>query len=231
MDAPLPAALDSKRRDLLQLAIGYALILAVIWSPRPIQRPLYIAAALFIAASIWVSFDGWKAMGLRCGNLLRSSWVPALALALAALSVLLAIRLGTLHPVGAFTLYVKTFWGYAIWSFAQQLLLAGFFLARFLRLLPTPRAAAIAAASIFAFAHLPNPILTVATLVWGLIACFAFLRYRNIYTLAIAHAIMGICLAITIPGPVIHNMRVGLGYLTYPRHHLSARPPLSVYHY
>jgi membrane protease YdiL (CAAX protease family) len=218
----------SIRRDLFQLAIGYALILAVIWSPRLWQRPLYIAAVVFILAASWISFDGWPPMGLVMdlgrANFLRSLWIPAVALLLATGAVMLAIHLVTLHPVGPVTLYVRTFWGYAIWSFAQQWLLQVFFLGRFLRLLPSRRSAAVAAAAIFAVAHLPNPILTSMTLVWGLIACFAFLRYRNLYTLAIAHAIFGICLAITIPGPVIRNMRVGLGYLAYPHRHFHPHP-------
>jgi membrane protease YdiL (CAAX protease family) len=224
----------SRRGDLLQLVIGYALILAVIWSPRPMQRPLYVAAVLFIAASMWISFDGWSAMGLRRKNFLRSLWVPAIALLLAAIAVVIAIHEHTLHPVGGPALYLRSFWGYAIWSFAQQLLLQGFFLARLLRLLPAERIAAIAAAIIFALAHLPNPILTSLTLVWGLVACFLFLRYRNLYPLAIAHAILGVCLAITIPGPVIRNMRVGLGYLAYPHrnlhrpHNHAATPPSAV---
>jgi len=217
-----PANERSRRRDLWQLAIGYLLILAVIWSPRQTQRPLYILAVLFIVFATWMSFDGWSAMGLRRANFLRSLWVPAIALLLATCTVLAAICLHTLHPVGGFTLYLKSFWGYAIWSFAQQWLLQAFFLARFRRLLPSPQSAAIAAAGIFALAHLPNPILTSMTLVWGLIACFFFLRYRNLYPLAITHAILGICLAICVPGPVIRNMRVGLGYLTYPRHHPHA---------
>ncbi len=218
---------QSIRRDFLQLGTGYALILAVIWTPRPWQRPLYIAAVLFILAATWVSFESWSAMGLRTANFLRSLWIPAVALLLASVAVVLAVHLGTLHPVGPFTLYVRNFRGYAIWSFAQQWLLQVFFLGRFLRLLPSGRPAAIAAAGIFAVAHLPNPILTSMTLIWGLVACFAFLRYRNLYTLAIAHAIFGICLAITIPGPVIRNMRVGLGYLAYPHRHLHPqRRPL-----
>ena len=69
--------------------------------------------------------------------------------------------------------------------------------------------------------HLPNPILTAASFVWGLAACLLFLRYRNLYILAITHAILGITLAMTVPGPVIRNMRVGLGYLTYPANHLN----------
>jgi hypothetical protein len=43
-----------------------------------------------------------------------------------------------------------------------------------------------------------------------------------VYPLALAHAVLGITVAITIPGPVVHNMRVGLGYLRYhaPRIHI-----------
>jgi hypothetical protein len=108
-----------------------------------------------------------------------------------------------------------TFGGYAVWSFVQQFLLQGYFLLRMQRLVPSPSVAAITAASIFAVAHLPNPILTPMSMLWGVTACFVFLRFRNLYPLAVAHAIFGICVAITIPGPVVHNMRVGLGYLTY----------------
>jgi len=219
MTSELPGAPAARRRDLLQFAIGYVLILAVIWTPRPWQQPLYIVAVLFIAVSMWFSSDGWNAMGFRRANFFQSLWVPGVALVAAALAIAEARHLDTLHPTGPLSLYVKNFWGYAIWSLVQQILLQGFFLLRLIRLLPSARTAAIIAASTFAVAHLPNPILTVMTMVWGLMACFLFLRYRNLYSLGIAHAILGICVAITLPGPVIRNMRVGLGYLTYPRHH------------
>ena len=74
------------------------------------------------------------------------------------------------------------------------------------------------ASLLFALAHLPNPILAPITLIWGFAACLLFLRYRNLYPLMMAHAILGITVAITIPGPVVHNMHVGLGYLTYNPH-------------
>ena len=64
-----------RRRDLVELAVGYGLILVVIWTPRPWQRVFYIAAILWIAAATYVSFDGWKVMGLRLGGMLRSLWV------------------------------------------------------------------------------------------------------------------------------------------------------------
>jgi hypothetical protein len=63
-------------------------------------------------------------------------------------------------------------------------------------------------------------------LVWGFAACLLFLNYRNLYPLALAHAIFGIAVAVTLPRPVIRNMLVGLGYLTYPAHHdHRAYPP------
>jgi hypothetical protein len=97
----------------------------------------------------------------------------------------------------------------------QQFILQSYFLLRLLRLLPGKLAPVLVAAAIFALAHLPNPILTPITLIWGAIACVLFLRYRNIYALGVAHGIMGLCVAVTVPNSLHHHMRVGLGYLRY----------------
>jgi membrane protease YdiL (CAAX protease family) len=110
---------------------------------------------------------------------------------------------------------VRTFGGYAIWALLQQLVLQGYFLARTLRVIPNPNVAALLTASVFALVHLPNPVLTPLTLIWGLTACLLFIRSRNVYPIAIAHAVFGICVAITVPASLLHNMRVGLGYLQY----------------
>jgi hypothetical protein len=97
---------------------------------------------------------------------------------------------------------------------AQQFLLQDLVLLRLLRLLESRKAAVLAATGLFVIAHLPNPLLIAATLIWGLAACLPFLRYRNLYSPAMAHAIFGICTAIPVPGPV-DNMRVGRGYSIY----------------
>jgi membrane protease YdiL (CAAX protease family) len=214
-----------KRRELLELGVGYGLILLVIWTPRPLQTVLYYVAIVVLAAIFWRSFESWAAMGLRTMNFLRSLWVVGVALMLAAVAVLLAIRLHTSHVPHGPVLFLKGYWGYILWSFVQQILLLDFFLLRLLRLMPRRTYAVAATAGIFALAHLPNPILTPLTLLWGLGACLIFLRYRNLYPLAMAHAILGICIAITVPGSVSHNMRVGLGYLQYrlPRNHYRSQ--------
>jgi membrane protease YdiL (CAAX protease family) len=216
------AAAHSKRRALIEIAIAYGLILAVIWTPRPLQRLLWLVAVAAIAAMTYLSFEGLKPMGLRRENFLRSLWVVGAALALAAIALVVAANLHTLLLQAGPIMYIKTYWAYAIWTFVQQFLMQCFFLLRLLRLLPGPKSAAFAAATLFALAHLPNPILAPVTLIWGFAACLLFLRYRNLYPLGMAHAIFGITLAITIPGPVIHNMRVGLGYLTYGHRHRPA---------
>jgi hypothetical protein len=211
----VPAA--GRRRDLVELAVGYGLILLVIWTPRPWQRWFYVAALLWILAVTCCSFDGWRGMGLavRRTEMARSLWVVGVALLVAVIAVMVATRMGTLNRPLSAGMFVKTFWGYAIWSLMQQFLLQDFVLLRLMRLLPSKSAAVIAAAGLFAAAHLPSPILTAVTLVWGTAACWLFLWYRNVYTLGMAHAILGICMAIVVPGRVDHNMRVGLGYLRY----------------
>jgi hypothetical protein len=124
----------------------------------------------------------------------------------------------TLHAPRGRLLLVQRFWNYALWSVLQQFMLQVLFLARLLRLLPDRRLAVLGAASLFAVAHLPNPMLTALTLVWGVLSCMIFLRYRNLYTVGIIHAVLGFCIAVTVPGAVQHDMRVGRGYLHYRPH-------------
>jgi hypothetical protein len=216
-------AARSKRRDWVEIAIVYALIEAVEWTPRPWQRGLWIVAALGIVFILWRSFDGWAAMGLRAANLWRSSWIVLAAAALAVVAILASARAHALLTEDGLWVFPETYGAYAVWSGVQQILLQGFFLLRLLRVMPKPWQAVLAAAALFSSAHVPNPILVTLTLIWGFVACLLFVRYRNLYPLMLAHAFLGITIAMTIPGPVDHNMRVGLAYLTY-RPHVHTRP-------
>ena len=206
----------SRGRDVLELAIGWALIMLVIWMPESTRRVLFLVPVGFILATGWLRFESWDAMGFRLRNCVRSSWVIWLSLALGMVAWLIAARVGSLHvPAGGVRGFVETYLGYAVWSMVQQMLLLSFFLARLLRLLRNRYVAAFLAAALFAVAHLPNPALTPLTLVWGMVACLVFLRYRNIWTLGLAHAVLGITVAITLPAQTTHGMKVGMGYLSY----------------
>jgi hypothetical protein len=205
-------------RDLVEFLVAYGLISLALWTPQPWQRWLSLAALGWVIVATCLSFDGWKAMGFRVVGFWRSAWLVAAALVLAAGAIAVAAWLETLHAPNSPGLFVERYWAYTIWAFLQEFLLLNFFLLRLLRLIPNRIVAALAAATLFALTHLPNPVLAPLTMLWGCAACLAFLRYRNIYMPALGHAIFGICVAITVPGPVDHNMRVGLGYLTYGHH-------------
>jgi hypothetical protein len=207
-----------KSRALVDLGVGYGLILAAIWTPEPWREVLCLGTLGWIVLSTWNSFAGWRATGIGRDGFLGSMWLIGVALGVTATAVLLAIRMHTLHAPHGVLLLVESFWGYALWSFLQQFMLQGLFLARLMQVVSDRRLAVLGAASLFALAHLPNPILTALTLVWGVASCMIFLRYRNLYTVGIVHAVLGICVAVTVPGAVQHDMRVGLGYLRYQRH-------------
>ena len=71
------------------------------------------------------------------------------------------------------------------------------------------------AGTLFAVAHLPNLVLTAATLVWGILACMLFRRYHNLWALGFAQGLLGLCFAVCVPDALHHHLRVGLGYLLY----------------
>ncbi len=211
----------TRRRDLLELGGIYALILVVIWTPRPWQAVLWVISGLIMIYVAYLSFEGLRPMGLCTANLKRSLWAVAFAMALSMIAVFVAGRLHTLHMPETPWLFLRKYGLYVIWAAVQQIILQWFFLSRSLRLLPDAASAAAVTAGLFAVAHLPNPVLTLITLVFGMASCFFFLHYRNLVPLAIAHAILGISIAITIPSAINHNMRVGIGYLTYIEHPLA----------
>ncbi len=203
------------RREVLKLAIGYALIMLAIWTP------LFWAALFLLLGLGWVAYQtlssGTKPrdLGLTVSGVKRDYWVVPASVAIAAFAVFPAIRYNTLHLPFSNTNPELHAGEYLLWAVVQQFILQNFFLARLLRLMSSRSAAVVTAAGLFASAHIPNPLLVVATFLWGLIACALFLHYRDLLSLGVAHAVFGLCLAFAIPAGVHHQMRVGLGYLRY----------------
>jgi hypothetical protein len=184
---------------------------------------LFWITLVWIVLATVVSRQDARALGLRAAALWRCAWVPGVAAIAAAVAVWIAWESRTLHPFSRSIPVGMRLWEYFLWSFLQQFMLQDYFLARLLRLLPSKTRAVLAAAILFASTHIPNPLLVVVTLFWGAVSCALFLRYRDLYSLAVAHGILGICLAVTVPNAVHHQMRVGLGYLRY-------RPPSQPVH-
>jgi hypothetical protein len=200
-------------RDMIELTLGYGIILFVIWMPEVPQRilsPVVLVVTLGIVLARRPSRDE---LGLGRRGLTASLWLLPAAAVFAVLSMLLAKRLGTLHPF--FNGDMRHITGYILWTLYQQFLLNDYFLPRLTRILRNGALAVSAAALLFATAHLPNLALTVATLIWGAISCALFRRYRNLYALGLAQGLLGLCFAVCVPDALHHHLRVGLGYLRY----------------
>ena len=218
-------------RAVAEMSLGYGLILTTIWSPPSIRNYFALIAALWIAGSLLLSGDGGAhgSFGLRA--LWRCSWAVVITLAAAAGVVMLSAYMGTLNLNYESNLLTgrPPLMGYLVWSLVQQLILQCFLLARLLVLLHRPWVAIGVASLLFAAAHIPNPVLMLATLPWGAVACWLYLRYRSLIGVAAIHFVLGACLAICVPATLHRNMRVGLGYIKYqaPSPHAHALAPFA----
>lgn len=211
----MPRPESGSARDLVELMLGYGLILVILWMPEFPQRILSPVALIVTLAIVLARRPSLEDLGLGRRGLAPSFWILPAALVLSIASILIAKQLGTLHPLykGDF----KHIAGYILWTLYQQFLLQDYFMPRLTRLLTSEGAAVGFAAVLFAAAHLPNLPLTAATLVWGAVSCLLFRRYHNLYALGLAQGLLGLCFAICLPDALHHHLRVGLGYLRYQR--------------
>jgi len=202
----------SWRVALWEVVVGYGLLEAALWSEGELRWVWTAAVVLWITGVTAYHRPTLRQLGVGWTGFVRSLWAVGLAGAVGAAMLLGARLAGTLHvyPVHRTLLAVAS--GYLVWTLQQEFLLQSFFFLRLEQLLGD-RKAVWAAAGLFALAHVPNPVLVPATFAAGLAFCAVFRKYRNIYTLAIAQAILGMCLAAAVPEALHHHMHVGIGYL------------------
>ena len=219
----MPNEPPSRARDLAELILGYGAVVGVIWTPEHLQRFLAPMVLVLTLSVVLARGQSREDLGVGRRGLVASLWILPAALALAAVSMFVAAKIGTLHP-----LYKADFAhisGYVLWTIYQQFLLQNYFMDRLLRLLSNETATVTLAGTLFAAAHLPNLVLTAATLVWGIVSCALFRRYRNLWMLGLAQGLLGLCFAICVPDALHHHLRVGLGYLRYHGTQLGPSAP------
>ncbi len=196
----------------LQLGVAYALLEATLWTPEGRLQILWmtlttICILLFALGGRYSA----REMGLARPSAATSVWIVGGGLVLAGTIPVLAALTGA-NSAPTHALPMHTAWQYAIWTFVQQFILQSFFYVRMESLLGSRRAV-FATAILFATAHIPNPVLTFTTLLGGLFFCEMFRRYRTIFPLGVAHAVLGLTVAASFSDAVLHHMRVGIAYL------------------
>lgn len=204
---------ERKHPPLLGLVIGYGLIVATVWTERPLQRQLFwITAAFFLAIAVAAFWNH----PLRLPRLNVALTLIGTGVLVAGAVVLAAAQLGTLHGLFGDGSVLLHSWGYLIWAVIQQYLQQCFFFRRIERFTQSGVLAGFIAASLFALVHLPNPVLTPVTFIGGWILSELYRRYRTVLPLGIVHGMVGLAIAVSIPDHMLHHMRVGLGYLRFP---------------
>lgn len=200
-----------------ELVVGYGLLQAALWSEGEWRWVWAAAVVLWMVGVTAYHQPSLRELGLGWMGFVRSLWAVGLAAVAGSLMLFAGHLAGTLHSYTKHRTLLALATGYLFWTFEQQFMLQSFFFLRLEQWLGG-RKAVWAAAGLFGLAHVPNPVLVPATLAAGLVFCELFLRYRNIYTLAIAQAILGMCLAAAVPDALHHHMHVGIGYLSwFPR--------------
>jgi membrane protease YdiL (CAAX protease family) len=206
---------DALRRQLTwaQVIVAFLFVECAVWAARLSVRSRWaVAAGVLVVAFALVDRPSVTRLGLRLPNREGAIVMIAISLIGAAAMVMATQAIGGAVPANPTFPNWHLAWKYVIWALVQQFLLQSFFFTRFEELFGSSRAVWVTG-TLFAATHLPNPVLTATTLLSGLAFCELFRRYRSIYPLAVAHAILGLTLALTVPEALLQHMRVGIGYL------------------
>ena len=188
--------------------------MAYIWKLRYSLPGFWIVILSLMLYSHWRRRERAAALGFNWQNFRAS--VEKLAPALVFLSLLLVgcgLLFSTTRPVGWEG--AMTAWAFYVpWGLFQQYALNGYFLNRIGRLV-SDRYAAFLAAALFSSAHLPNWFLMVVTLLAGYGCAILYRRYRNLYSLGLAHGTVGFLLYLVIPDSISHHLTVGPGWFRH----------------
>jgi hypothetical protein len=100
-----------------------------------------------------------------------------------------------------------------IWATAQQYFLQGFINRRAQLVFGKGITSVVIVGLLFAVMHLPNPVLSIATLFGGILWAAVYQRVPNLFALGISHALLSSVLAMSLPNWLLNNLRVGFKYL------------------
>lgn len=174
-----------------------ALMFVYIWGIRQFCVPITVAILGLALASNAVRGEGCRHIGFCWNNFSRS--VRNLGPAVVGIAALLIAGGAVWHTFRDVTLRTAVigFLIYCVWGLFQQYMLNGFLLNRMVEMAGgiSSHWLLLPLAIVFSAIHAPNWFLMAVTLPAGYLSGFAYLRYRNLFVLALSHALLGCSLA------------------------------------
>ena len=178
------------------------------WVEAIILVVILLLVGLCVASNVWHG-DSRERVGLG-----GAQFWPALKLGL-------LVTLPVMIPLFVMGSHKRLYWpwdlawamaGYPVWGFAQEYALLGFVNNRVEDALPKhPALIPWINGFLFSMCHLPNPILMLFTFVAGGVFTLIFRRHRNLFAIALVHALMGIAISLAF-ADINGIMSVGPGY-------------------
>ncbi|HET7214490.1 MAG TPA: CPBP family glutamic-type intramembrane protease [Terriglobia bacterium] len=197
----------------------YAAILLYIWRWQETHTFLWIPMLAAVLFSQWFYGDTLDEMGLT-GREFRPCARTSLPLLAVVIGGAVLDGLWVHHSISrlASTHVWLSLGGYFLWCSFQQYLTQSYFHRRLMKVMPSAHLRSLAIGLLFAGAHIPNPVLMVATFAGGVVFAEIFTRHPNIWPLAIVQAVAGFLIGALSPPWIIHSMRVGPGYFFFHLH-------------
>lgn len=99
-----------------------------------------------------------------------------------------------------------------VWGLIQQYSLQGFINRRAQLVFGRGYKSVLLVATVFAVLHLPNPFLTFATFLGGVLWAVVYQRTPNLLALSVSHALISLLLVFALPNSVLNGLRVGFRF-------------------
>jgi membrane protease YdiL (CAAX protease family) len=200
----------------LRLFFPLMLLEAALWAPQPLAILCGLCALWYIIWHLWQATGSIvHGHGLQLRGLLREPWLLGATFALSVAIMAAAYYSGSLHRLWGLQHPWYAILCYSCWAFLQEFMLQCFCV-RLLSALVSRFGALLLSGVVFALAHLPNLSLTLLTFFAGIVFTAIYIRKRNLYVVAVIHAILGLTLAVSAPETWFHGLRVGRDFLERP---------------